>query len=390
MRIVHVSDCYLPRTGGIERQVHDLAARQHRRGDDVQVVTSTVGAGRDHDGIRVVEPSSRRATTGTIRYAWSQRGRDEVLGTRADVVHLHASAFSPLSYVSAFSLARAGMPVAVTVHSLWAYATPLFRTADVLTGWGQWPLAWSAVSDVAAEQVRRIVGAGSRVSVVPNGVDAPSWRVEALPRDPKRVVVATVGRLAPRKRPLHLLRMLRQARARIPSDIRLEALVIGDGPLRARVEHAVGRHRMGDWVRLHGEAEHAEIRSLYRDVDLYVAAATLESFGIAALEARSAGLPVVAYRDSGVGDFIRHDVDGLLAADDDEMVDGIVRLASRPAELRRLQRHNTETPPPVTWEAVLDRCDDLYAEAAELATRPAAVRGLTVRGPTVRGTTAPR
>ena len=39
LRIVHVSDCYLPRLGGIERQVHDLAVRQRQRGHEVQIVT---------------------------------------------------------------------------------------------------------------------------------------------------------------------------------------------------------------------------------------------------------------------------------------------------------------------------------------------------------------
>ena len=43
MRIVHISDCFSPRTGGIETQVGDLAATQAAAGDDVHVFTATPG-----------------------------------------------------------------------------------------------------------------------------------------------------------------------------------------------------------------------------------------------------------------------------------------------------------------------------------------------------------
>ena len=41
MKIVHLSDCYLPRLGGIEMQVRDLARRQTAAGHEVHVITTT-------------------------------------------------------------------------------------------------------------------------------------------------------------------------------------------------------------------------------------------------------------------------------------------------------------------------------------------------------------
>ena len=41
MRIAHVTDCYLPRLGGIEMQVRDLATRQQQAGEDVEIITAT-------------------------------------------------------------------------------------------------------------------------------------------------------------------------------------------------------------------------------------------------------------------------------------------------------------------------------------------------------------
>ena len=41
MRILHVTDAYLPRLGGIEMHVHDLAQAQAAAGDDVDIITMT-------------------------------------------------------------------------------------------------------------------------------------------------------------------------------------------------------------------------------------------------------------------------------------------------------------------------------------------------------------
>ena len=41
MRIVHISDCYAPRLGGIETQVRALAMRQAEQGHEVHVLTAT-------------------------------------------------------------------------------------------------------------------------------------------------------------------------------------------------------------------------------------------------------------------------------------------------------------------------------------------------------------
>jgi glycosyltransferase involved in cell wall biosynthesis len=364
-----VSDCYLPRLGGIERQVHELAVRQREAGHEVVVVTSVAGDGSDEkDGLVVVRPGARRSASPTrMHYEWTPRGCRAVLGGGFDVVHIHASSFSPLAYVTAARCSSSGVPVAMTVHSLWAGATPLFQAADRIAKWGGWNVAWSAVSSPAADPLRRILGPRTPVAILPNGVDPPAWSVADVPRQPGRVVVATVGRLAVRKRPGPLLRMLREAQARLPRDLRLEALIVGDGPLRRPLERYVETTAIGDWVTFRGCTTHSQLRDLYADVDFYVAPATLESFGIAALEARCAGLPVVAHRDSGVSEFILDGVDGLLSRGDAEMVDSIVRLARSEVLRERMRAHARAVPPPVSWEGVLAATDALYERAVAVA-----------------------
>jgi len=367
VKVAHVSDCYLPRLGGIERQVHELAIRQRDAGHDVVVVTSAPGDGsRAADGIQVVRPA-RGASPTRMRYEWSVVGCKAVLRGGFDVVHVHASSFSPLAFVTASRASAARLPTVVTVHSLWAGATPLFQAADRLARWGEWRVAWSAVSSPAAEPLRRILGGRTPVTILPNGVDAAEWKVQDLPRSPDRVVVATVGRLAVRKRPGPLLRMLREARARLPADIRLEAILVGDGPLRRPLERYVETTGMADWVSLRGPATHTELRDMYAGVDFYIAPATLESFGIAALEARCAGLPVVAHRGSGVSEFIVDATDGLLSCGDAEMVDSIVRLAGSESLRGCMRTHARAVPPPVSWPGILDATEALYDRARAVA-----------------------
>jgi glycosyltransferase involved in cell wall biosynthesis len=379
MRIAHVSDAFMPRLGGIERQVHDLAMRQQAAGHEVEVITAVAGTVHDSDlGVPVHRASSnRRKPPGDIQYSAWLTGAKIVRAGDFDMVHVHLSSFSPLAYMSARAAARAGIPVAATVHSLWRWTWPIHCAASYVMGWNRMPIAWSAVSSAATTDLAhsiRLGGFGGRrkpIDVLPNGVDHDAWRIEALPRNPDRVVIATVMRLAMRKRPRQFLQMLRRARAIVPANIALEVVIIGDGPRRAGIERYLARHQMTDWVRLTGRANHEQIRLAYCDADFFVAPATLESFGIAALEARSAGLPVIAHRVSGVADFVEHGRNGLLAAGDVEMAERIAELAMSPQLRAEITQHNRETVPGFGWTEVLERCDALYARAAALAGRAA-------------------
>jgi glycosyltransferase involved in cell wall biosynthesis len=99
---------------------------------------------------------------------------------------------------------------------------------------------------------------------------------------------------------------------------------------------------------------------------VFVAPAILESFGIAALEARCAGVPVVARSDGGVAEFIKDGKEGLLAADDGEMA-RCVALLTRDVALRAsIAEHNRTTDPSISWSDTLARADAAYAAASRL------------------------
>ncbi|GAA3007837.1 hypothetical protein GCM10017559_32600 [Streptosporangium longisporum] len=289
---------------------------------------------------------------------------------RPDVVHVHAGAVSPFAWMGVRAAARAGLPVVVTVHSMWDPVTrAVYRGLRLLSGWHRWGLVGTAVSEAAALPIRAVAGPRVPVHVVSNGLDVSGWRsVRPEPGEGLAPVhVVAVGRLAPRKQPLRLLRLLRQARAQVPAEIPMRATVVGDGPARSRMERYLRVNGMTGWVALPGRYSRERIRELLASTDVFVAPAPRESFGLAALEARAAGVPVVARAQSGVADFVRPGKEGLLGRSFDELVTSVARLV-RDRELRAsIAAHNRETEPVrSSWPAVLEGFERCYEQARSI------------------------
>jgi glycosyltransferase involved in cell wall biosynthesis len=219
VKILHVSDAYLPKQGGIEVQVHDLASRQREAGHEVGVVTCAPVDHVDGDGrpgCHGCVPVVRLPTPWTRIWRTNVRLRAAIQDAEADVVHAHLSVLSPLSILAVRAAAKDGVPVVATLHSLWWFATPLYAIADLLVRWSRWTVQWTAVSELAAAPLRGVLRRHAEVSIMPNGIDPGDWSVDPLPRDDNDVLAVTVMRLAARKRPRALLKAFRQALDRLP------------------------------------------------------------------------------------------------------------------------------------------------------------------------------
>lgn len=369
MRIALISDCYVPRLGGIEMQVHDLARHLQSSGHEVVVITPTPGP-EVVDGVRVRRldvpllpfdiPFTRKAFRLTARALAEEH---------VDVAHLHGGVVSPLAYGAARNAQRAGIPTVITVHCMWSYATPLFAALDLVSRWSRWPVVLSSVSEVAARPIRRIVGRRADVVVLPNGIENEAWAVDHIDGDPGVITFVSVMRLAPRKRPLHLLRMFHEVVERTRSVAEARLVIIGDGPELSQMEKYVRANGLTDRVDMVGRRTRDEIRSIFATSDVFVAPANLESFGIAALEARCAGLPVVAKARTGIREFVTHEREGLLASSDDDMVSQLTRVVLDRQLRERMGEHNRTVPSPVDWKDVVDRNVDAYRLAIDLMDR---------------------
>lgn len=370
MRIAHVSDCYAPRTGGIETQVAALAARQAAEGNDVRVITATPGrdgvfAGDDEvDGITVHRVAAHVPFELPVH---PRTGREvgALLDARpVDVVHVHAGVVSPFAWSSIRAARRRGIPTLVTVHSVWGpMAGPGFALSDTLTRWTGWGATLSAVSSVAADRIARAVPRAGAILVVPNGIDPAQWSVTPLPGDPGLLRIVSVMRMAPRKRTQPLVRMIEAASEHLLGTAQVSAVLVGDGPERAGAERYVSRHGLDTSIRFAGRLPPEGIRAAFAAADVFVQPSIKESFGLAALEARTAGLPVVARSQTGTTEFIRDGVEGLLADDDIGMGRAVARLGRDRDLLARMAAHNRSTLPAQAWPQVLVTVSEAYRAA---------------------------
>jgi glycosyltransferase involved in cell wall biosynthesis len=287
---------------------------------------------------------------------------------RPDAVHVHGGVLSPFAYPGAKVARSLGLPTVATIHGVWGGVfSPAVRLADTVTGWTRWGVLLTAVSDAAADPIRAIVGPGVPVTLIPNGIDVGAWRVTPIAGDRDEVRVVAVMRLAPRKRSMALVRMVERASALLPEGRRLRLTLVGDGPLREQVQRYVRSHDLEHGrcvVDLAGRLSPDDVRATLASSDAFVAPALMESFGIAALEARTSGLPVLAYAATGIRSFVRSEVEGLLADDDDAMVVNLARIATDDALRARIAQHNRETEPQESWPHVLRVVEQAYADAA--------------------------
>jgi phosphatidylinositol alpha 1,6-mannosyltransferase len=178
--------------------------------------------------------------------------------------------------------------------------------------------------------------------------------------------------------------MMSAVRATVPQEVPLRLVLVGDGPQHSNVVRRARDLGIGGWLDLPGRLSRDRIRALLADSDIYVAPARLESFGIAALEARAVGVPIVANARGGVGGFVDHGTEGLLARHDDDMVDALVTLATSHALRRRMRAHNEQVAPAFGWDHALRRTEQLYDRAGLRACRPALSTGSSARAEAVR------
>ena len=372
MKVALLSDCYLPRLGGIEVQVHDLAGALRRAGHDVEVFTATTGPSGERRGACLVEdevPVHRMAIALPGGIPVNPFAPPEVRRRLSDggfdVAHVHMGVVSPFATDMARVTLGIGLPTAITWHCVIDRSAPVFRALGQPRRWAAKGAALSAVSTMAADRVRQVAGRDVEVGVLGNGIDAATWARPAglAPRDPSGPVhVVSALRLARRKRPLAALGVLRRARELLDPAVPLTATLLGEGPQRMVLERYLAQHAMG-WVSLPGRVGRDELREMHWDADVYLSTTRLEAFGLAALEARTAGLPVVARRGTGADDFVEDGVAGLLAGDDEGLAEAVARLAADPLLRARVAEHNRSTPPEQDWPRAVEATLGEYARA---------------------------
>ena len=317
MRVLLHCIYYAPEVGGLESHVAGLATGLSRRGVGVRVITSRSQPGmlreEEIDGVRVVRtwfPS--RSPVGWIAHALGSVPATRREARWADVVHAQTFASVVPAGIAA---RRANRPLVASFHTshflarasspVWSpILRRLVRSADHA-------LAASAeIAEVAAH-----LSGGCPVESLTNGVDTDAFRPLEEPRSSKGDVrtVVVPRRLFAKNGVEFLIRALPEVRASFPG---LRVLIVGDGPERTRLVDLSKALGLEGVVQFLGARPHADMPVLLRSAEIAVFPSLMEATSVAALEAMSCGLPVVASAVGGLPEIVDGEVGALVPPSD--------------------------------------------------------------------------
>ncbi|MBA3543002.1 MAG: glycosyltransferase family 4 protein [Chthoniobacterales bacterium] len=267
------------------------------------------------------------------------------------ITHFHVHFANRAAHTALFVKEISGIPFSVTAHG-----------QDFMSDLGQDDLLreiCSAAEFVAAETDysrdllrQRCPDAAQKIHRVYNGLDLSN-----LPgppqgeREPGPITILSVGRLIPFKG----FEILLEACAELDRrnfDFRCE--IVGDGPLRERLETMIAHLRLRSRVELCGSLSQAEVYSKLRSCDIFALACVVDAEGASdvfptvIMEAMACARPVVSTRLAGIPESVIDGLTGLIVptGDWEEFAHALDKLVRDPALRERMGaagRHRMET-----------------------------------------------
>jgi phosphatidylinositol alpha 1,6-mannosyltransferase len=372
MRVVIITESYLPEVNGVANSVARVAGHLIVRGHEVLVIAprpvSLMDGVDPHPVVRL--RSIPMPGYSTVRLALPTRRLRRILDEfKPDVVHL-ASPFV-LGAWGAKAAAGLGLPiVAVYQTDVPGYArayriglteTVSWKVIERLHSRATMTLAPS--TSTAAQLIKHGV---PRVAMWGRGVDTalfhPGRRDDELRRSlapNDEVIVGYVGRLA-REKQVELL----EDAARLPG---VQLVIVGDGPMRA----AVQRRLAG--AKFLGPHRGTELAKLYASLDVFVHTGPYETFCQTVQEAMASGVAVVAPAVGGPLDLVRPGQTGILVPPGDApaFARAIAELAADERMRKEYGVAAFDTVASRTWSALGDELIGHYRAAV------AATAGMT-------------
>jgi glycogen(starch) synthase len=322
MKILHFSWEYPPvMYGGLGAHVLALTREQARQGHDVVVVTQqsdpleTSPTCELMDGVRVIRAANAYPELPLEEHTLDRWSYGFALGSFnaaslalenwiPDIIHGHDWVAAEQTHLFANA---SGAPCVITIH-----ATELGRHQGWLTSRisrivNARELQAIQRSDqviVCSEFMRNELATSlfvqpSRISVIPNGVNLNDFAIngsasaEGIPGGGSDFIIGFLGRVEWEKGPHHVIDSLK-----LLPETKFKVSVIGDGGQLAGLREKVKRNGFQERVKFHGKVSAEEKIRLLTVCDVLVIPSSYEPFGIVALEAGAAQIPVIA---AGVG-----------------------------------------------------------------------------------------
>lgn len=230
-----------------------------------------------------------------------------------DIVHAHyASSYGLLGALSV----KGTYCISVWGSDIYAYpkAGKLYRRLLEHT-LGRANLIFSTSDDMASESS---LYTKNRIEVIPFGInlDVFPMRKESLKKG-ESIRFSSAKSLKPIYNVHIVISAFRNLQAHHPK-VKMELHIAGDGPEKAKCEHAAGEE-LNKTIFFLGQVIPENMPHFYRDKHVLVNIPETESFGVSILEASASGLAVIATRAGGIPEVVKDGKTGLLL----DMIDEI-------------------------------------------------------------------
>lgn len=377
MRILMASHGYPPTLSGVTLVVQKLARAMVARGHQVTVLTASDRGEpyRDIDG--GVEIERVRSLPNPF---WKE-GRIPVISLRAvreivervgpDVIHIHETGC--LGWQLTRLSRREGIPIVATCHYLPRFVAFYLVNARplcwILSLYSAWLLNRCTHVVFATETHHRAFqefGLAAPTTIISNGVNTARYHparggekdVEAAYRLPPRPRILFVGRLARDKE----IPTLIQAVAHLRNKMDAHLLLVGRGDFRPQLEALSAELGLKDRVHFLGYVPDQDMPALYRAVDLFAIASTVEVQSLPTLEAMASSVPVVAVEAGALPEISPHKASGLIVPPRDPaaMAEAMYTILSNPSLGEQMGRRGRELAEPHDEERTFDAYEALY------------------------------
>jgi phosphatidylinositol alpha 1,6-mannosyltransferase len=370
MRVLVVSESFLPTVNGVTNSVCKVLDHLALRGHTAHVMVPSCGAPETYAGFPVEQIASvayRQFPVG-LPGLHVQRIMEQFA---PDVIHVASPFLLGAEAIAAGR--RLGIPtVAIFQTDVAGYARRNHLAALEAVAWrilrrihrdASVTLVPSSatMADLRRAGFRRLGRWGRGVDLATyhprnrRSEATKALRRELSPND--EVVVGYVGRLAPEKQ------VERMASLRGVPGIRLA--IVGDGPSR----DALRKKLDGMPATFLGQLSGAALASAYASFDIFLHTGEEETFGQTVQEAQASGLPVVAPRSGGPIDLVLDGLNGFLyePGNETELRRTVELLARDPALRARMGEAGRRGVLGRDWETVCDQLLERYRKVVRTA-----------------------
>ena len=327
MKILMVSWEYPPVIiGGLGRHVYQLATALAADGHEV-VVLARRPSGTDpsthpttdevHEGVRVIAAAQdphefdfgrdMMAWTMAMGHAMIRAGLTlQAKGWQPDIVHAHdwlvahpaiaLAEFFDVPMVSTVHATEAGR------HSGWV-SGQISRQVHAVESWFvRESDSLIACSASMADEISELFGPDlAEIVVIRNGIDSSRWPFAHRQAHPGPPELLYIGRLEYEKGVHEAIAALPRIRRTHPGTT---LTIAGDGTQQDWLVEVARKHKVLKAVHFAGLVDYDELLRLMRRADVAVLPSHYEPFGIAALEAAAAGIPLVTSNVGGLGEAV--------------------------------------------------------------------------------------